>query len=137
MSAEIGYRVDPSASAVGTSLQRWAVGLLVMCWSHGAGAWTASHVEIWLASTPKCNTCNIYELAARTRGYGKDLMYVHGSARLRIPIRHVDKASLPLGILQQLHGDSVPDSKYSFSSKWRRPQVIRLHLEFPRAALRA
>jgi hypothetical protein len=39
-------------------------------------------------------------------------MYVHGSARLRIPIRHVDKASLPLGILQQLHGDSGPDSKY-------------------------
>jgi hypothetical protein len=93
---------------------RWTYGVVALCvcvggWSHAA---QSDDLEIWLASTPRCASCQVYDQAAKRRGYGKVLTYAHGNQQLRISIRHVDKASLLSSILKQLKGDASPANKY-------------------------
>ena len=53
---------------------------------------SVSALEIWLASTERCNSCALYERAAQQRGYGRALHHGSGSAALTIPILAIDKA---------------------------------------------
>ncbi len=69
-------------------------------------------LEIWLASTRRCNTCALYEQVAERRGYGDTLAYEHNGRQLRIPIRRVDKGALRPAIAAQLVGDAGPRSPY-------------------------
>lgn len=66
----------------------------------------ASALEIWLARTPACNSCGIFEEASDNRHYGEGLRYRDGDNELVIPIRHVRKSELARAILSQLPGDS-------------------------------
>jgi hypothetical protein len=77
-----------------------------------AAAQERGELEIWLASTDRCNSCEIFEEAARRRGYGDTLTYVRGGERLEIPIKRVSKSALPPRIAAQLIGDAGPRSRY-------------------------
>jgi hypothetical protein len=71
----------------------------------------ARALEVWLASTQSCNSCDIYQRAAQSRGYGRALRYA-GGAGLTIPILSIDKSALASDVLAQLPDDVGPRSKY-------------------------
>jgi hypothetical protein len=77
----------------------------------GALAGNARALEVWLASTQSCNSCDIYQRAAQSRGYGRALRYTDG-AGLTIPILSIDKGALASDVLAQLPEDIGPHSKY-------------------------
>ena len=72
---------------------------------------SASALEVWLASTDRCNSCALYQRAAQARGYGRALQYSDGSG-LTIPILSVDKNVLPADVLAQLSLEDGPDNPY-------------------------
>jgi hypothetical protein len=74
-------------------------------------ACNAGALELWLASTQSCNSCDIYQRAAQSRGYGRALRYADG-AGLTIPILSIDKGALAADVLMQLPEDIGPRSKY-------------------------
>jgi len=74
---------------------------------------SAHALEIWLASTERCNGCGIYERVAQQRGYGRALRYGSGGAALTIPILSIDKGVLAADILSQL-----PDSEGPGNPNW-------------------
>ena len=61
---------------------------------------SAHALEIWLASTERCNSCAIYERAAQQRGYGRALRYGSGGGALTIPILSIDKSVLAADIAE-------------------------------------
>ncbi len=71
----------------------------------------ARALEVWLASTQSCNSCDIYQRAAQSRGYGRALRYADG-AGLTIPILSIEKSALASDVLAQLPEDVGPRSKY-------------------------
>ncbi len=71
----------------------------------------ARALEVWLASTQSCNSCDIYQRAAQSRGYGRALRYADGGG-LTIPILSIDKNALAPDVLAQLPEDIGPHSKY-------------------------
>jgi hypothetical protein len=86
-------------------------GLLAAWIAFGSLAGSAHAVEVWLASTQSCNSCEIYERAAQARGYGRALRYADG-AGLTIPILSIDKSVLASDVLAQLPADIGPRSKF-------------------------
>src|SRR5438477_253026 len=76
----------------------------------GSLAGNAGALEVWLASTQSCNSCDVYERAAQARGYGRALRYA--DAGLTIPILTIDKGALASDVLAQLPADVGPKSKY-------------------------
>ncbi|HVS24838.1 MAG TPA: hypothetical protein VMU03_14015 [Gammaproteobacteria bacterium] len=85
--------------------------LLVFAWlALGSLARNAGALEVWLASTQSCNSCDVYERAAQARGYGRALRYADGG--LTIPILAIDKGVLASDVLAQLPADVGPKSKY-------------------------
>ena len=54
-------------------MRHWIV-LIALC----SLARSATALEIWLASTERCNSCALYERAAQQRGYGRALRYGSG-----------------------------------------------------------
>ncbi len=79
--------------------------LLVWCFSASAHA-----LEIWLASTERCNSCAIYERAAQQRGYGRALRYGRGGGGVTIPILSIDKGALAADVLAQLPAGEGPSA---------------------------
>jgi hypothetical protein len=73
------------------------VWIVLSCLSGSAHA-----LEIWLASTERCNSCALYERAAQQRGYGRALRHGTGSGALTIPILSIDKGVLAADIASQL-----------------------------------
>jgi hypothetical protein len=71
----------------------------------------ARALEIWLASTQSCNSCDLYQRAAQSRGYGRALRYADG-AGLTIPILSIEKSALASDVLAQLPEDVGTRSKY-------------------------
>lgn len=69
-------------------------------------------LELWLASGPKCNSCDVYSEVATHRGYGDHLHYRLGSQSLDIPIKRVEKSTLEPAILSQLQDGSRPHDEY-------------------------
>ncbi len=85
--------------------------LFVFAWlALGSLAGNAGALEVWLASTQSCNSCDVYERAAQARGYGRALRYADGG--LTIPILTIDKGALASDVLAQLPADVGPKSKY-------------------------
>jgi len=85
--------------------------LLVVVWLViGSFAQSAHALEVWLASTQSCNSCELYQRAAQTRGYGRTLRYADG-AGLTIPILSIDKGVLAADVVSQLPADIGPQSK--------------------------
>jgi hypothetical protein len=76
-----------------------------------AHASSASALEVWLASTQSCNSCDLYQRAAQSRGYGRALRYADG-AGITIPILSIEKSALATDVLAQLPADIGPRSKY-------------------------
>ncbi|HET6628620.1 MAG TPA: hypothetical protein VFG91_02475, partial [Woeseiaceae bacterium] len=74
----------------------------------------ASALEIWLAHTPECNSCELFERAAERRHYGEALHYSTGSGELVIPIQEVPKDELSASILRQF-----PDGTGPGDPDWR------------------
>jgi len=86
--------------------------LILFAWvALGSLAGRAHALEIWLASTQSCNSCDLYQSAAQTRGYGRALRYADG-AGLTIPILSIDKAVLASDVVSQLPTDVGPRSKF-------------------------
>jgi hypothetical protein len=73
---------------------------------------SAHALEIWLASTERCNSCAIYERAAQQRGYGRALRYGQGGAARTIPILAIDKQVLASDIASQLPDAVGPKSPF-------------------------
>jgi hypothetical protein len=71
----------------------------------------AQALEVWLASTPSCNSCDLYQRAAQARGYGRALRYSDGGG-LTIPILSIDKGVLASDVLSQLPEDLGPRSEH-------------------------
>jgi hypothetical protein len=71
----------------------------------------AEALEVWLASTERCNSCALYQRAAQARGYGLALRYADGSG-LTIPILAIDKGVLAADVVSQLPPDEGPQSPY-------------------------
>jgi hypothetical protein len=69
---------------------------------------SADALEIWLASTERCNSCAIYERAAQLRGYGRALRHGSGGGAITIPILSIDKSALAADIIAQLPADEGP-----------------------------
>jgi hypothetical protein len=84
---------------------------LAACVALGSLAGSAHALEVWLASTQSCNSCDLYQRAAQTRGYGRALRYADG-AGLTIPILSIDKSALASDILAQVPADIGPRSAY-------------------------
>lgn len=78
----------------------------------GFGCHVSAAPEIWIASTPRCNSCDIYKEIDARRGYGDEFEYEHDGRVMRIPIRHVDKAALDTSITSQLRDDIAPGDPY-------------------------
>jgi hypothetical protein len=71
---------------------------------------TSAHaLEIWLASTDRCNSCAIYERVAQQRGYGRVLR--RGTET--IPILSIDKGVLAADIVSQL-----PEAQGPRNASW-------------------
>jgi hypothetical protein len=81
------------------------------CIALGSLAGSAQALEVWLASTQSCNSCDLYQRAAEAHGYGRALRYADG-AGLTIPILSIDKGALAPDMLAQLPADIGPRSKY-------------------------
>jgi hypothetical protein len=77
----------------------------------GSLAGSARALEVWLASTQSCNSCDVYQRAAQARGYGRALRYADGGG-LTIPILSIDKGVLASDVLSQLPADIGPQSKF-------------------------
>jgi hypothetical protein len=71
---------------------------------------SAHALEIWLASSERCNSCALYERAAQQRGYGRALRYGSGGGAVTIPILSIDKSRLAADILAQLPADEGPNN---------------------------
>jgi hypothetical protein len=84
---------------------RYSIAWILLCSSF---SWSAQPLEIWLASTERCNSCAIYERAAQQRGYGRALRYGTGTSALTIPILSIDKSILADDVLSQLPADEGP-----------------------------
>jgi hypothetical protein len=84
---------------------------LAACVALGSLASSAHALEVWLASTQSCNSCDLYQRAAQTRGYGRALRYVDGGG-LTIPILSIDKSALASDVLAQVPADIGPRSPY-------------------------
>ena len=84
--------------------------LLFVSIAVGSLASTADALEIWLASTPSCSSCDLYQRAAQSRGYGRALHYADGGG-LTVPILSIDKAVLASDVLSQLPEGLGPRSK--------------------------
>jgi hypothetical protein len=69
-------------------------------------------LEVWLASGPKCNSCDIFQEIDARRGYGDEFTYEHRGRVLTIPIKRVKKDALPQELLDRLTGDAGPASPY-------------------------
>jgi hypothetical protein len=89
-------------------MRHWIV-LIALC----SLARSAAALEIWLASTERCNSCALYERAAQQRGYGRALHHGSGSAALTIPILAIDKGVLATDISSQL-----PDGEGPRNPNW-------------------
>jgi hypothetical protein len=89
---------------------RYSIAWLLLLSFSGLGSFSGSAhaLEIWLASTERCNSCAIYERAAQQRGYGRVLRHGSGSGALTIPILSIDKGSLAADVLAQLPDDEGP-----------------------------
>jgi len=86
--------------------------LFVVVWLViGSFAQSAHSLEVWLASTQSCNSCDLYQRAAQMRGYGRALRYADG-AGLTIPILAIDKSVLASDVVSQLPADVGPQSKF-------------------------
>src|SRR5688500_9488122 len=72
----------------------------------------APKLELWLASGPECNSCEIFAEVAKRRGYANEVRYRRNDELIVIPIKRVDKAALPTNVLSQLSGDSGPSSRH-------------------------
>lgn len=72
--------------------------VLCFCFANGAGA----SIEIWLARSSQCNSCEIFRQAAENRQYGEALRYDDNGKELIIPIKTVAKESLDKDLLNQL-----------------------------------
>jgi hypothetical protein len=77
----------------------------------GSVAGSARALEVWLASTQSCNSCDLYQRAAQAHGYGRALRYSDG-AGLTIPILSIDKSALASDVLAQVPADIGPRSKF-------------------------
>jgi hypothetical protein len=84
---------------------------LAACVAVGSLASSAHALEVWLASTQSCNSCDLYQRAAQSRGYGRALHYTDRGG-LTIPILSIDKSALASDVLAQLPADIGPSSKY-------------------------
>ncbi len=84
---------------------------LAACVALGSLAGSARALEVWLASTQSCNSCDLYQRAAQQRGYGRALRYADGGG-LTIPILSIDKAALASDVLAQVPADIGPRSQY-------------------------
>jgi hypothetical protein len=84
---------------------------LAACVVLGSLAGSARALEVWLASTQSCNSCDLYQRAAQARGYGRALRYADG-AGLTIPILSIDKSALASDVLAQVPADIGPRSAY-------------------------
>ncbi len=82
-----------------------AAWILLWCFSGSAHA-----LEVWLASTERCNSCAIYERVAQQRGYGRALRYGSGGGAVTIPILSIDKGVLAADIANQLPVADGPKS---------------------------
>ncbi|HEX7000034.1 MAG TPA: hypothetical protein VF322_18030 [Gammaproteobacteria bacterium] len=71
----------------------------------------ADALEVWLASTERCTTCDLYRRAAQARGYGRALHYDDGPG-LTIPILSIDKGLLAADVLSQLPRGEGPNSPF-------------------------
>jgi hypothetical protein len=71
----------------------------------------AQALEIWLASTQSCNSCELYQRAAQARGYGRALRYADGAGPT-IPILSIDKGVLASDVASQLPADIGRQSKF-------------------------
>jgi len=89
-------------------LRALAVAAFIALVSH---AGNVRALEVWLASTQSCNSCDLYQRAAQSRGYGRALRYADG-AGLTIPILSIDKSALASDLLAQLPEDIGPRGKY-------------------------
>jgi hypothetical protein len=83
---------------------------VVACVALASLAGNAQALEVWLASTQSCNSCDLYQRAAQVRGYGRALRYA-GGAGLTIPILSIDKSALASDMLAQVPADIGPRSK--------------------------
>ena len=84
---------------------------LAACIALGSLAGGARALEVWLASTQSCNSCDLYQRAAQAHGYGRALHYANG-AGLTIPILSIDKGALASDLLAQVPESIGPRSKY-------------------------
>jgi hypothetical protein len=80
---------------------------IVLC----SAAGSAQALEVWLASSPSCNSCEIYQRAAVARGYGRALRYPDGGG-LTIDILSINKNILAADILSQLPEDVGPGNPH-------------------------
>ena len=86
--------------------------LVVFAWiALSSLAGRAHALEVWLASTRSCNSCDLYQRAAQMRGYGRALRYADG-AGLTIPILSIDKSVLGSDVVSQLAPDIGPQSRF-------------------------
>jgi hypothetical protein len=69
-------------------------------------------LELWLASGPECNSCEIFAELSQRRGYAREVRYERGADTVVVPIERVDKSTLPVNVLNQLSGDSGPSSRH-------------------------
>ncbi|HVY64406.1 MAG TPA: hypothetical protein VHH11_06230 [Gammaproteobacteria bacterium] len=86
-------------------MRAFLAGVLLCLLASRAGA-----LEVWLASTDKCNSCAIYERVAQQRGYGSALRYADGAGGTRIPILAIGKNVLAQDMLAQLPKGEGPDN---------------------------
>lgn len=85
----------------------WAV-LASLAWPGAA----AAAPEVWLASTPECNACAIFDEVAERRHYGESVVYRHNGLDRRLALRRVAKSALSDGILAQLPAGTGPENPY-------------------------
>ena len=84
---------------------------LAACVALCSRAGRAHALEVWLASTPSCNSCDLYQRAAQAHGYGRALRYADGGG-LTIPILSIDKSALASDMLAQIPADIGPRSEH-------------------------
>jgi hypothetical protein len=77
---------------------RFALVSLALCLTAGS----AHALEIFLASTERCNSCALYDRAAQQRGYGRVLRYDGGTGTTIVPILKIDKGVLAEDVASQL-----------------------------------
>jgi hypothetical protein len=83
----------------------------LMCLMLAVAPVGAQALEVWLASTERCNSCALYERAAQRHGYGRALRYADRGG-LTIPILSIDKGVLAEDVLAQLPPEEGPENPY-------------------------